>query len=187
MNLNDDEYSDFYESTDVDKSPYGVIEKCYELCRTCNGKAETTSSSIVMKCTSCIEGYYLELSPSTNCVVDCGIKFGIDDSNSLDMRCVNCKTTLSVGGEEQYKLINRNPSLQDNHCIENIIPGYYISDSEYNVLKACDESCATCENSATYCTECADGYIESRHSNYRNSFVVQHLLRRLQARRSAGC
>ena len=167
VNLNDDEYSNFYESIENNKNPYGVIEKCYYLCRTCTGKAVTTSSPKEMKCTSCIEGYYLELSPSTNCTLDCGIKLGIDDSNNLDMRCVNCKNILTSDGREQYKLINRNQAAQDNHCIDNIIPGYYVSDNEYNVLEACDDSCATCENSSNYCIQCAEGYVVHPYDNHK--------------------
>ena len=161
VDLEDPDYINYYESEDEDKNPYGVIEKCYELCRTCIGKEIIFPNSIEMKCTSCINGYYLELSPSTNCVIDCGRNLGIDDSNSVNWKCVNCKETLTDYGTEQYKVIYRNSEEQDNHCVNIIYPGYYLSDNEYNVIEPCDDSCLTCEGSSDYCIECAEGYISN--------------------------
>ena len=167
VDLEDPDFKNYYESEDEDKNPYGVIEKCYKLCSTCIGKENLSSNPVEMKCTSCINGYYLELSPSTNCTVDCGLKLGIDDSNNNDWKCVNCKETLTDYGKEQYKVIYSDSNVQDNHCVNSVYPGYYISDEDYNIIEPCDESCLNCEGSADHCTECAEGYISNPYKTYQ--------------------
>jgi len=155
------DYENFYEVTDdPEKAHYGVIEECNSNCQTCS-QGEVVTDGIVteMNCDSCISSLYLL--PTKNCVDDCGDLYGIDITDPNNKKCINCKNYYGSLGTQHYKLISDIDTLAAKKCIEAVIPGYYVSDTEYNTLSKCDDSCETCEGTATKCTACAENYIRN--------------------------
>ncbi len=128
---------------------------CYKKCEKCT----TTGTDSIMNCDSCKSEYYHEISPSTNCVDNCPINLGYVEITDLNKWCVNCKNELNPNNLPKYKYIGNNDLYKSDLCLNGRPDGTYIDNFEYNTLKDCDVSCKLCENSATYCTECAEGYI----------------------------
>ena len=168
------DYTNYYEVTDVtQKARFGVIEKCNNNCTLCSKGEEKFSNGTIknMNCDVCISTLYHEALPSMNCVDDCGDLYGIDVSNPDDKKCINCKNYLGSTGNPHYKLIKENPTQAEKECQESIPDGYYISNTEYNILSKCDDSCDTCESSADHCTSCSTDYIV--HPYNENKCVIQ--------------
>ena len=156
------DYTNFYEvSDDPEKQLYGVIEECNSNCQTCSEGEVKNEAGVVtnMNCDSCIPSLYLH--PTKNCVDDCGDLYGIDITDPNNKKCINCKYYYGSLGTPHYKLISDYTTIEAKKCIEGIPPGFYLSNSEYNTLSKCDDSCETCEYSATRCTRCAENYIRN--------------------------
>ena len=156
--INDPTFSNFYESTDDDKEPFGVIEECYNECSTCQKGSEIIDGELVMNCDTC-KRYYHQLLPGTNCVESCERHLGEDNSNENNKWCVNCKEKISGRGLPMYKYIGTSGLYSTTECIISKPSGTFISDPIYNTLDDCDISCKNCDTSAISCIECAEGYI----------------------------
>ena len=128
---------------------------CYKKCEKCS----RTGTDSIMNCDSCKSEYYHEISPSTNCIDNCPTNLGYVEITDLNKWCVNCKNELNPNNLPKYKYIGNNDLYKSDLCLNGRPVGTYIDNSEYNTLKDCDVSCKLCKNSATYCTECAEGYI----------------------------
>ena len=151
------DYSEYFESTDPNKNPFGVLEKCHNNCKTCSQGSEIIDGNLNMNCDTCKTQYYLDIPPSKNCVSECEEYLGIDDSNPNNKLCINCKEKRLLG-MTLYKYIGNNGLYKSDYCITRKPEGTYIDNSDYNTLKDCDISCKTCENSPTSCIECSEGY-----------------------------
>ena len=163
---NNNDFSDYFESEDEEKKPFGVLEKCHDNCNTCLKSSEIIDGKISMNCETCKTQFYHDLYPSTNCNLDCKEYLGKDETNENDKKCINCKETISPRGNyRMYKYIGDNILLKNQYCIEPKPEGTYIEDEIYNTLKDCDISCKTCENSSTNCIECSEGYIKNPSDN----------------------
>ena len=151
------DYSEYFESTDPNKNPYGVIEKCHNHCQTCSQGSEIIDGILNMNCDTCKTQYYHDILPSKNCVSKCEDYLGKDDSNPNNKWCINCKEKRLLG-MRLYKYIGNNDLYKSDYCIIEKPEGTYIDDSNYNTLKDCDISCKKCINSATSCIECSEGF-----------------------------
>ena len=166
---NDPTFKNYYESTDEDKEPFGVIEECYDECSSCQKGSEIIDGELVMNCDTC-KRYYHQLLPGTNCVESCERHLGEDNSNENDKWCVNCKEKISNIGLPMYKYIGTSGLYSNTECIISKPKGTFISDPIYNTLDDCDISCKNCDDSAISCTQCSEGYI-------RHPFIQSRCIR----------
>ena len=97
-------------------------------------------STTASECITCKEyGIYNTL-PDNYCDSNCDTSIAV--KNDIDKTCTYC-----------YKY-ETTKYLYDNNCIIEKPIGTYISDVEHYVLSPCDQSCYTCEETATKCLSC---------------------------------
>lgn len=149
QNTGNDQFKFLVDNECVEKPPrtyvidqqYGTIGYCYKTCKECNGEGNAQ----IHNCSSCLQGYYLELAPSTNCVNDCGTKLV---SNAQTNKCEKCSPM-------QYKYPN------NNNCEPTQPDATFVIDTEYNILEKCHTNCKKCSKAGTdenqNCDECIDG------------------------------
>ena len=80
---------------------YNYYDMCYPSCSECY---EITKNDNDQQCSKCKADYYFELSPSTNCIDDCG-KYLVSDSTQR--KCINCKETFNYFFRVDYAFITK--------------------------------------------------------------------------------
>ena len=132
------------ESCQPSKSGFYVTDEYNNIlpCDTSCGECETSATN----CISCDNGSFLEYN-GHSCIARCDLDKYIGENNE----CVSCK--------------DKTPPLYkykgSNSCIErpsDSVKPNYIKDPDLNIIEDCDSSCASCENSATNCVTCPEGY-----------------------------
>ena len=110
-------------------------KKCHQNCLSCDEYSEDIEHQ---KCTSCIDGLYLE---GENCKENCSEGYG---KNEEDKTCIKC----------EYDLCE---SFISNTCdCEKCIGKYFLNSS--NLCSSCDESCEECIDVFDKCTKCDNNH-----------------------------
>lgn len=110
------------------------------------------------KCVGCNEsGGYIIL-PGNSCEKECDESKGIKelDSNDQPLQCTYC-----------YQYTEPQKYLYNGNCIElsQKPSNTFISNSQYNIVSACDSICGTCEDTATNCLTCEGNYYKVPNAN----------------------
>ena len=123
---------------------YGVVLTCPNFCDNCS---EDHGSA---KCNACKEG--TTLNEEGKCSNPCKEGEGL-----LNSVCVNCKTAGYYLKENTIE------------CIETKPPGYFISNTNNNILSPCDGTCLECSGYPTQndnkCTACPEGKLLSYYNH----------------------
>lgn len=134
----------------------------------CNNCTYVNSSNLV-KCTSCIYGFYFQASTST-CSISCNSSQYANKGNNY---CVSCDSScLTCGGPGASFCTSCNSSLffvaniTGGYCIGGCLPvGYTQSGTS---CLACDTTCYTCNGtSSSDCSSCPDStYLSGGYCRY---------------------
>ena len=133
-----------------------IFDMCYSTCKECS---EISTNENEQKCTSCIDGNYLQILPLTNCVSDCG-DFLVSQNSTWT--CINCKT-LSTPAFKDKNDNTKCYSAQPSNSI--------IVDQDTNTFETCYPTCATClaistDQSNQQCLTCdSTHYLEYAKTN----------------------
>lgn len=137
---------------------YNLYDMCYPSCSECY---DITDKDNDQQCIKCKADYYLELSPSTNCIDDCGIYLV---SDSAQRKCINCKETLNP-----YKYV------KENNCVLSQPQNSLIIDIGTNTFDYCYKNCETCsaisvDENAQKCLTCkASTYLQYKSFNCKET------------------
>ena len=136
---------------------YNYYDMCYPSCSECY---EITKNDNDQQCSKCKADYYFELSPSTNCIDDCG-KYLVSDSTQR--KCINCKETFN------YKYV------KENNCVLTQPQNSLIIDIGTNTFDYCYKNCETCsaisfdENDQKCLTCKASTYLQYKSFNCKET------------------
>jgi hypothetical protein len=138
--------TDCYNTTN---SPKGYVligstwEKCYNLCKTCNGPAATPD--IDMKCTSCVDSYYHKEDSMTSCfqgdIPDYTFNGSIYTKKPKAVSCYSlCKTCTAYPVNLLVDMLCNSNSCIDGYfpkednltsCFQGVVSGYQLEGSVY--------------------------------------------------------
>lgn len=136
-----------------------LVHTCHPYCAECYGALNT-------QCYLCFSNATVTYWQSNNtCDTVCLSRFGYSAPNFCvycDLRCTACHTVLdnctactTSGIWTAYLSTTVNPNYPT--CV-NPCPDGYFANKTSRTCDLCNSSCATCLNSATYCTSCVAGY-----------------------------
>ena len=131
-----------YDTKSDDKNiiNFGIIEPCFENCKTCS-KSKTKSTTTNQNCITCKGTLYLRYD-THNCFSEC------DDSHHEyyalnNQNCINCKlANMNTADKKIYKFINETVCVNENSAKRP--QGFYIIDLNTGTIDSCHKNCKTC-------------------------------------------
>ena len=137
INKNDNYYED---KSNLEYQKFGVIEKCYERCKTCIGISNNTNEQ---KCSSCIDTYYLRYE-TNNCMSTCDDNhdnYFVKEGN----KCINCKKESNkMKNNKKFKYIGDNTMCLDETTAKQKYGNFYYIDEATGTIESCHPNCLTC-------------------------------------------
>ena len=143
---------------------YGIIADCHPNCASCEEGPNSDGS--IHNCKTCSGSFYLL---DKNCVTDCTQNYAKYATNNT---CVNC----ALFEPPQYNL---------NQQCQTYRIGYYITDTTYNTIAACNSPCYECDNTPTTCTACDGIYYLA--SNETKCITSCHIYEVTETNRCINC
>ena len=151
------------------------VPHCYSKCEICS---DFSTDENDQQCLSCIDNYYLEREPPSNCLFNCTgdnkIKCATcnEESDELEL-CLTCK--------EGYVKVNYTtlyPELKYFDCLkkDNPLLKKFFPDEQSGEYKPCYKTCKRCEREgneiAHYCLECESDYMFRPGNNPYNNCIA---------------
>ena len=164
------------------------IKKCDIACATCSYKPIYNEENEVTNCDTCNKdlGFYNKEPGSTICInktkegeyydetckcyKKCHENCLTCSGEAIDQYHMNCLTCDVTKGFEYFsktsnclncKNINKKVNYEQTECIDDIPEGYYVNDTDSNIIESCHKNCLTCSKGPTddnqNCLSCKQG------------------------------
>ena len=137
-------------SNDKNFVNFGIVQKCYDNCKTCS-KTGSNSDYHNQNCLTCKNSLYLTYN-SNNCFYYCD--YYDDDNNYYDStrhnfyviengKCINCKLeNMNTKDKKIYKFLNDTKCIDEETAKKN--SNFKIIDEDTGTIVSCHKNCKTC-------------------------------------------